>query len=63
MKKKFKSHELCLIFLAYALSLSLPSGWGWQSHEVKQNIFEKDKYLRRIAANLQIFLGLCRFNS
>ena len=63
MKKKFKSHELYLIFLAYALSLSLPSGWGWQSHEVKQNIFEKDKYLRRSAANLQIFIGLCRFNS
>ena len=59
MKKKTLSHELCFIFLAYALILSLPSGWRQKSHQLKENIFEKGKYLRRIAVNLQIFIGLC----
>ena len=61
-EKNFKSHELWFVFLAYVLTLSLPRGRGWKPHELKQNIFEKDKYLRRIAANLQMFIGLCRFN-
>ena len=54
-----KRHEFCFIFLAYILTLSLPSGWRWEFHELKQNMLENNKYLRRISQQIYQYLLDC----